>query len=71
MPTWGSHDGEKYTGDYIISDFNGDGQITSDDKAPYQYTSIPANTFSTTVGAEWKGLSITLQFYGVTDVTRE
>ena len=71
VPTWGSHEGEKYTGDYIISDFNGDGQITSDDKAPYQYTSIPANTFSTTVGAEWKGLSITLQFYGVTDVTRE
>ena len=71
VPTWGSHEGEKYTGDYIISDFNGDGQITADDKAPYQYTSIPANTFSTTIGAEWKGLSITLQFYGVTDVTRE
>lgn len=66
-----SHNSEKYTGDYIISDFNGDGKINADDKAPYQYTSIPANTFSTTIGAEWKGLSVTVQFYGVTDVTRE
>jgi len=48
-----------------------DGKITDDDQAPYQYTSIPQNTYSTTIGAEWKGLSITLQFYGVTNVTRE
>lgn len=68
---FGSHDSEKYTGDAIISDFNADGQITADDKAPYQYTSIPENTFSTTLGAEWKGLSVTVQFYGVTNVTRE
>ena len=61
----------KLPGDYQIIDFNGDGKITSDDQAPYQYTSTPQNTFSTTVGAEWKGLSITLQFYGVTNVTRE
>ena len=71
VPTFGSHDSEKYTGDAIISDFNADGQITADDKAPYQYTSIPENTFSTTLGAEWKGLSVTVQFYGVTNVTRE
>lgn len=61
----------KLPGDYQIADFNGDGKITDDDQAPYQYTNIPQNTYSTTIGAEWKGLSITLQFYGVTNVTRE
>ena len=70
-PAWSSHDGEKYTGDYFITDFNGDGQITEDDQAPYQYTSIPENTYSSTLGLEWKGLSVTVQFYGVTGVTRE
>ena len=70
-PAWSSHDGEKYTGDYFITDFNGDGQITDDDQAPYQYTSIPENTYSSTLGLEWKGLSVTVQFYGVTGVTRE
>ena len=70
-PAWSSHDGEKYTGDYFIADFNGDGQITDDDQAPYQYTSIPENTYSSTLGLEWKGLSVTVQFYGVTGVTRE
>lgn len=66
-----TNNGNKLPGDYQIIDFNGDGKITDDDQAPYQYTSIPQNTYSTTIGAEWKGLSITLQFYGVTNVTRE
>ena len=71
VPSWQSHNDEMYTGDYVIADFNGDGKITTDDKAPYQYTGIPENTYSTTVGVEWKGLSVTVQFYGVTNVTRE
>lgn len=65
-----TNNGNKLVGDYQIVDFNGDGKITSDDVAPYKYTQFPQNTFSTTVGAEWKGLSISLQFYGVTNVTR-
>lgn len=66
-----TNNGNKLPGDYQILDFNGDGKITDDDQAPYKYTNIPQNTYSTTIGAEWKGLSITLQFYGVTNVTRE
>ena len=70
--TWRqNNNSNKLVGDYQIIDFNGDGQIDVDDQAPYKYTSIPQNTYSTTVGMEWKGFSVTLQFYGVTNVTRE
>ncbi len=70
-PTLSEQDGNKLTGDYQIVDFNGDGKIDTNDQAPYKYSSIPQNTFSTTVGVEWKGLSLTVQFYGVTNVTRQ
>jgi hypothetical protein len=43
-----TNNGNKLVGDYQIVDFNGDGQITSDDIAPYKYTAFPQNTFSTT-----------------------
>lgn len=65
-----TNNGNKLVGDYQIADFNGDGQITSDDIAPYKYTAFPQNTFSTTLGIEWRGLSVSVQFYGVTNVTR-
>lgn len=58
-------------GDYRIVDFNADGIITTDDRAPYKYSSIPQNTYSYTVGAEYKGWAVSLQFYGVNNVTRE
>lgn len=70
-PTLSEQDGSKMTGDYQIVDFNGDGKIDANDLAPYKYSSIPQNTYSTTVGMEWKGLSLTVQFYGVTNVTRQ
>lgn len=64
-------DGNVLPGDYQIIDFNGDGIITTDDQAPYKYSSIPQNTYSATVGVEWKGFSLSVQFYGVNNVTRE
>ena len=51
-------------------DFNGDGKITDDDQAPYQYTDTPQNTYSATLGFEWKGFSASVQFYGVNNVSR-
>ena len=57
-------------GDYRIVDFNADGIIDQNDRAPYKYTGSPQNTFSLTLGAEWKGFSISCQFYGVNNVTR-
>lgn len=65
-----SNDDAKLTGDYLIMDFNGDGIIDDNDQAPYKYSGIPQNTFSTTVGFEYKGFQISAQFYGVTNVTR-
>lgn len=61
----------KIPGNYYILDFNGDGIIDSEDAAPYGYSGIPQNTYNTSVGFEWKGLSLFLQFYGVNNVTRQ
>lgn len=61
----------KYAGDYNILDINGDGVINTYDKTPYKYSTNPQNTFSTSLGVEWKGLSLFVQFYGVNNVTRE
>ncbi len=63
-------DDQKLVGDYNIIDYNADGVIDSDDSIPYGYTDTPQNTYSATLGFEWKGLSVSLQFYGVKNVTR-
>lgn len=65
-----TNDDQKLPGMYEVIDFNSDGVIDSNDHAPYQYTGTPQNTYSSTIGLDWKGLSITLQFYGVNNVTR-
>lgn len=61
----------KLPGDFNIIDFNGDGVINGYDSAPYSYSTTPQNTFSTSFGVDWKGLSLFVQFYGVNNVTRE
>jgi len=58
-------------GDYRIVDFNGDGIVNQDDTAPYKYSGTPQNTYSATIGFEWKGFGISCQFYGVNNVTRQ
>lgn len=65
-----SNDAGRLPGDYNIVDFNGDGVIDSNDSAPYGYSSIPQNTYNSTIGFEWKGFSGFVQFYGVNNVTR-
>ena len=57
-------------GDYRIIDFNADGIVDKNDAAPYKYTGTPENTYSLTLGAEWKGFAVSCQFYGVNNVTR-
>lgn len=44
--------------------------IDTNDSAPYGYTGTPQNTYSATIGFDWKGFSAFVQFYGVTNVNR-
>jgi TonB-linked SusC/RagA family outer membrane protein len=48
-------------------DYNGDGVVNENDLVPYGYTNHPQYTISFTIGAEWRGLSVMLQLYGVTN----
>ena len=66
-----TNDLQKLPGDYYIIDFNGDGVIDSKDNVPYGYTGNPENTYSATIGFEWKGFSGSVQFYGVNNVSRD
>ncbi|MBB4045227.1 TonB-linked SusC/RagA family outer membrane protein [Bacteroides reticulotermitis] len=69
--SWTTGNDMKLPGDYNIIDFNGDGVVDNDDRAPYQYATTPQNTYNASLGFEWKGFSCFAQFYGVTNVTRE
>ena len=70
MTEHNTNDNQKLPGQYIITDFNGDGVINDNDSAPYGYTGIPQNTYNATIGLDYKGFSIYAQFYGVTNVSR-
>ncbi len=64
-------DDQSLVGDYRIIDYNADGVIDSKDNVPYGYSGTPQNTYNATIGFEWKGFSAFVQFYGVTNVTRD
>ncbi|MCE7056778.1 TonB-dependent receptor [Algoriphagus sp. AGSA1] len=66
-----ANDQFKLPGGLHILDFNGDGVIDSFDAAPFGFSGVPENTYSTNIGVEWKGLSVYVQFYGVNNVTRD
>jgi TonB-linked SusC/RagA family outer membrane protein len=70
-PQHNTNDAQKLPGNYYIIDFNGDGVVDDSDRIPYGYSDVPQNTYSATVGVEWKGFSVFAQFYGVNNVTRE
>jgi TonB-linked SusC/RagA family outer membrane protein len=64
-------DNQKLPGNYQILDYNADGIIDSYDNIPYGFAGAPQNTYNTTVGFNWKGFSAFVQFFGVTNVTRQ
>lgn len=66
-----SNDDQKLPGGYAILDYNGDGVINSYDQIPYAYSGSPQNTYSASLGFDWKGWSFFVQFYGVNNVTRQ
>jgi TonB-linked SusC/RagA family outer membrane protein len=65
-----SGNNRKYAGDYNILDFNADGVIDQSDIIPLKYSGSPQNTYNASIGFDWKGLSMFVQFYGVNNVTR-
>ncbi|MCX6325166.1 MAG: TonB-dependent receptor [Bacteroidia bacterium] len=59
-------------GDLIMLDFNADGKYYStDDNVPYGYPSYPQNNYGVTLGADYKGLSFSVQFLGAYNATRK
>ena len=70
-PQHNTNDGQKLPGNYYIIDFNGDGVVDDNDRVPHGYSDVPQNTYSATVGVEWRGFSAFAQFYGVNNVTRD
>jgi TonB-linked SusC/RagA family outer membrane protein len=68
---WNTNNANKLPGDYNVIDFNGDGVIDNYDRAPYQYCSMPQNTYNASLGFDYKGFSCFVQLYGVNNVTRE
>lgn len=63
-------DNNKLPGGYGIIDFNSDGVVdASFDAAPYGFSTRPQNNYNFSFGADYKGFSAMLQFYGVNNVT--
>ena len=56
-------------GDWDLLDYNGDGVINSFDVVAYGYPQRPENTYNATLGANYKGLSLMVQFFSVTNIT--
>ena len=65
------NDAHKFPGHFNLIDFNGDGVINGFDSAPYAYPSRPQNTYTSTVGFDYKRFAVFVQFYGVNNVTRQ
>ncbi len=70
MTIWESNDNLKLPGEYNIIDFNADGVIDQYDNTPNGYPERPQNTYNYSLGCDFKGFSLFVQFYGVNNVTR-
>lgn len=57
-------------GDLKYKDINGDGFIDERDQKAIGYSDIPENTWSGTLGLNWKGWSFSIMFQGVNNVSR-
>lgn len=58
-------------GYYDVVDFDGDGVYNSNfDNAPFGYPEQPQRTWSATLGARYKGFSISAQLYGTQNASR-
>ena len=51
-------------GDYIYDDWNGDGQISTQDNRPISVSGLPLITYGFNIGAEYKGLDLSMTWSG-------
>jgi hypothetical protein len=70
MTSFASNNQYKLPGDIRIVDFNGDGTIDKYDNVPWGYPLRPQYTYNYSLGADYKGWSFMVQFYGVNNVSR-
>ncbi len=56
-------------GAYRIVDYNGNGVIDTQDACSNGYSTYPQNTYGFALGGEYKGLSVSAQFYGAYNVS--
>lgn len=55
-------------GDYYYKDWNGDGQINGKDSHPIATRNLPVFNYGITMGADWKGIDISLNWQGAAKV---
>lgn len=56
-------------GDIYLVDFNSNGVIDKYDSAPNGYSTYPQNTYGFSLGGDYAGFSVMLQFYGAYNAT--
>ncbi len=57
--------GNPIVGDFAFLDFNGDGTVDQQDRVVGEYPITPHLTWNASLGANFKGLTLDLQFYGI------
>jgi TonB-linked SusC/RagA family outer membrane protein len=57
-------------GDYVLMDFNGDGQLNDDDRVVTDQLNYPQTTYSLNFGFEWKGLGFSALIYSPQGIYR-
>ena len=66
-----TNDMQKLPGYFNLLDYKPDGLIKpNDDRVPTGYSTVPQNTYTTSLGIDYKGFSVMVQFYGVNNVSR-
>jgi hypothetical protein len=76
MRTWndvyntvqGNNNKDLLPGDFRRIDFNSDGIIDENDRAPYGYPSRPQYSYAPSAGVSYKNLSANVRFYGVYNI---
>ncbi|MBC7743723.1 MAG: TonB-dependent receptor [Flavobacterium sp.] len=63
--------GPRIPGDIKYQDINGDGIITADDTSPIGFSRLPEYTYSFSPSISYKGLSLSVLFQGVANVSSD